>query len=124
MTPDAFEVQEYFNITKLPRWIVLKKTASLKYETRRYLGKRDFDSVSTYLNVFMTKEQTDRRETDLNEPLTKRMSHMNYELKKEDADPGDIRGSINYPDEIVILHVRDILTMDYPNLASFQKLYR
>ena len=49
---------------------------------------------------------------------------MNYELQKDDADPGDIRGSINYPNEIVILHVRDILTMDYPNLASFQKLYR
>lgn len=121
--PDAFEVQEFFNITTTPRWIVLKADTTVKFDVRRYLGKRTFSNLRTYLSVFAEEEHIDRKNEDLDKPLTERMNHLKLGLDKVDADPRDLRSSIDYPNQIVILHIRDLLSLDYPNLVSFQKIY-
>lgn len=121
--PSAYEVHSYFSITKLPRWLVLKKESALKYSKRRYLGKRTFDDLRDYLGVFAEKQARDRKVMNRNSSINEKMSHLKHKLIKDDFNVHNIRINIDRPDEIILLHCRDMLSMDYPNLGALQKLF-
>ena len=123
VTRDAYEVQEYLNQTTSPRWVVLKSDGLVHFEKRLYLGKRNFADLKDYLSVFAQPKPLDRRKANYKKPLRERMSHLEYRLIASEINYGDIRASIDFPDEIVILHVIDSLAMDYPNLVILQKNY-
>lgn len=123
VTPDALEVSAYFNMTVKPRWVVLKKNGPVGYEPRKYIGKRNFEDLRTYLTVFAEKTPKDRRGTNYKKKMRERASHLSHTLKYQDFDHYDFDRNIDFPDEIVFLHITDSLSMDYPNLNIFQKFY-
>lgn len=123
VTKDAFEVFSYFNQTTKPRWIVLKKNGPVGYTIRKYIGKRNFNDLRDYLKVFAEKEAKDRKGTNYKKKLRERASHLKHTLQYQDFDFYHFERNLNYPDEIVFLHVTDSLSMDYPNLNIFQKHY-
>jgi hypothetical protein len=84
VTKDAFEVFAYFNQTKKPRWIVLKKNGAVGYTTRRYVGKRTFDNLRDYLKIFAEKKELDRSDTDYKKKIRERGSHIDHKLHYQD----------------------------------------
>jgi hypothetical protein len=48
---------------------------------------------------------------------------MEYTLQYQDFDFYDFDRNLEYPDELIFVHVTDSLSMDYPNLNIFQKNY-
>lgn len=56
----AKEVQKNFGIEILPRWIVLKKEGTVGYKIRRYVGKRSFSYLKSYLQVFVENKKVQR----------------------------------------------------------------
>lgn len=119
VTKDAFEVFAYFNQTAKPRWAVLKKNGVVGYVTRNYIGKRTFNDLRDYLKVFAENKAKDRRGTNYKKSLRERASHLGHTLEYQDFDFYDFDRNLDYPDELVFLHVTDTLSMDYPNLNIF-----
>ena len=121
VTKDAHDVHEYLNQTSRPRWMVLKTNGVVGFEKRNYVGKRTFGDLKSYLSVFAEVTPLDRRDKDYKKSIRERMGHLGHLLQAQKFDYGDLRRNIDYEDEIVILHVTDTLSMDYPNLNILQK---
>lgn len=121
VTPDAADVYKYMNQTTSPRWIVLKRMGKVNFQRRNYLGKRTFEDLKAYLAVFAHKTGLDRRGTDYKKKMRDRGSHTGEALNAQDFDFTNFDRNINFEDEIVIVHVTDALSMDFPNLKIFQK---
>lgn len=125
VSPDAYEVIEFFNVTSRPRWVVVKIKNLVFMEKRQYKGRLTFSDVSNYLSLFASKNETDRtqmtdigsnrvRDTVLKNGSKIHVDEINYE---------NFRSNLNYPEDIIILHVTDTFSMNYPNLHTFQVFY-
>jgi hypothetical protein len=73
--------------------------------------------------VFAEKAPKNREGINYKKSMRERASHLKHKLKYQDFDHYDFERNLDYPDEVVILHITDSLSMDYPNLNIFQKFY-
>lgn len=121
VTINATDVQEYLGQPSRPRWMVLKKQGKVKFDKRNYIGKRSFSDLRTYLSVFAHKKGLDRRAINYKKLLRERMSHTGSSLEAQDFDMTNFWANIDYEDEIVVLHITDALSLDYPNWKTIQK---
>lgn len=94
-------------------------------EKRNYKGKLSFADVSNYLSLFASKNETDR--TQMTDIGTKRIRDTvlknGSKIQVEEINYDNIKASLNYPEDIIILHVTDTFSMNYPNLHTFQTFY-
>lgn len=123
ITKDAVDVYEYLNQTTKPRWVVLKRLGKVKFKRKNYLGKRDFDELKAFLGIYALGKGIDRRAVDYKKILRERMSHTGEALKAEKFDFLNFERNIDFEDDIVILHVTDTLSLDYPNLKILQSKF-
>jgi hypothetical protein len=125
VVPEAFEVVEFFNITVRPRWMVVKIDDVVKMEKRVYRGELTFEDLKTYLGLFQSKTQADRRESqDIGKHKIKdKLFKDGSKVTMMDFDFNLPEANLDYPEDVVIVNVSDQLTMNYPNLLIFQKFY-
>lgn len=125
MSPDAYEVVEFFNITSRPKWMVVKLKNLVNMEKRKYHGKLSFPDVNNYLSLFASKNETDRTQMEdigkqrIRDQILKNGSKINV----EEIDYSNFKANFDYPDDIIILHVTDTFSMNYPNLFTFQTFF-
>ena len=125
MSPDAYEVVEFFNATSRPKWIVVKIKNMVNMEKRNYNGKLTFPDVSNYLDLFASKNQTDRTQTSElhNKRIRDQVLKNGSKIAVEEISYTHYKSNFNHPDDIIILHVTDTFSMNYPNLHTFQTFY-
>lgn len=125
MSPDAYEVVEFFNVTSRPKWIVVKIKNMVNMEKRNYNGKLTFPDVSNYLDLFASKNQTDRTQTSElhNKRIRDQVLKNGSKIAVEEISYTQYKSNFNHPDDIIILHVTDTFSMNYPNLHTFQTFY-
>ena len=94
-------------------------------EKRQYKGRLTFSDVSNYLSLFATKNETDRTQmTDIGSQKVRDTVLKNgSKLSVEEINYENFRSNLNYPEDIIILHVTDTFSMNYPNLHTFQVFY-
>jgi hypothetical protein len=94
-------------------------------EKRQYRGRLTFSDVSNYLSLFASKNATDRTQTT--EIGSKRVRDSvlknGSNIFVEEIDYDNFKSNLNYPEDIIILHVTDTFSMNYPNLHTFQTFY-
>lgn len=125
MSPDAYEVVEFFNVTSRPKWVVVKIKNMVNMEKRNYNGKLTFPDVSNYLDLFASKNQTDRTQTSElhNKRIRDQVLKNGSKIAVEEISYTQYKSNFNHPDDIIILHVTDTFSMNYPNLHTFQTFY-
>ena len=105
--------------------MVVKIKNLVNMEKRKYFGRLTFSDVSNYLSLFATKNETDRtQQTDIG---TKRIRDQilknGSKIHVDEINYENFRSNFDYPDDIIILHVTDTFSMNYPNLHTFQTFY-
>jgi hypothetical protein len=123
--PDAFEVVEFFNITSRPKWVVVNIKNLVFMDKRYYRGKLTFSDLSNYLSLFASKNETDRTQnTEIgNSRVRDTVLKNGSKIFVQEIDYDDFKSNLNYPEDVVILHVTDTFSMNYPNLHTFQIFY-
>jgi hypothetical protein len=122
---DAYEVIEFFNITSRPKWMVVKLKNLVNMEKRKYHGRLSYSDVSNYLSLFASKNETDRTQmedigkTRIRDQILKNGSKITV----EEIDYTNFKSNFDHPDDIIILHVTDTFSMNYPNLFTFQTFF-
>ena len=125
MSQDAYEVVEFFNVTSRPRWTVVNIKNLVFMQKRQYRGKLTFSDVSNYLSLFAAKNETDRSQTtDLSSKKVRDSVLKNgSKIYVEEINYDNFKSNLNYPEDVIILHVTDTFSMNYPNLHTFQMFY-
>lgn len=125
MAHDAYEVIEFFNITSRPRWLVVKLKNLVNMEQRKYHGRMSFSDVSDYLALFATKNETDRTQMEDigKQRIRDQILKNGSKIYVEEIDYTNLKANFDHPDDIVILHVTDTFSMNYPNLFTFQTFF-
>lgn len=125
VSPDAYEVLEFFNVTTRPKWVVVKMGNVVFMDRRTYQGPLSFPDLRNYLSIFASKNATDRKvDTGLgNTRVRDQVLKQGSKLWTKDLNFDDWKGNFLYPEEIVIVHVTDTFAMNYPNLLIFQTFY-
>lgn len=124
MSPEAYEVIEFFNITTRPKWVVVKNSNAVFLDKRTYHGAMTFNDLKRYLNIFASKEMIDRKvdtgygHTKIRDQVLKTGS----KIKAVEFDFNDFKSNFLY-DDIIILHICDTFSLNYPNLIVFQNFY-
>lgn len=112
-------------MTSRPRWAVVKIKNSVFMEKRQYKGRLSYSDLSNYLSLFASKNETDRTQmTDIGtkkirDSVLKNGSKVNV----QEINYDQFRSNFNYTEDIIILHVTDTFSMNYPNLHTFQTFY-
>lgn len=127
VSPDAYEVIEYYNITSKPKWIVVKVKNSVYMDVRRYQGELTFSGLRAYLEVIAPKQEINRNDQqDIGKvPLRDQVMKGGMSKLKGalEFDYDNLLANFDHPEDIVIIHVTDTLSMNYPNLLIFQQFY-
>jgi hypothetical protein len=94
-------------------------------EQRRYHGKLTFSDVSNYLSLFASKNQTDRTQASelYNKRIRDQVLKNGSKILVDEIDYNNFKSNFEYPNDIIILHVTDTFSMNYPNLHTFQTFY-
>lgn len=127
VSPDAYEVLEYYNITTKPKWVVIKVKNTVFMDVRRYQGELTFSGLRAYLEAIAPKQEINRNDqqdigkTPLRDQVMKGgMSKLKGAIE---FDYDNLLANLDHPDEVVIIHVTDTLSMNYPNLLILQQFY-
>lgn len=125
MEADAFEVVEFFNVTSRPRWMIVKIKNLVFMEKRTYKGKLSYTDLANYLSVIAPKNETDRTMmTDIGSKRIRDSVLKNgSKINVQEINYENYKSNLNYPEDIIILHVTDTFSMNYPNLHTFQAFY-
>lgn len=112
-------------MTSRPKWAVVKIKNMVNMEQRKYHGRLTFSDVSNYLSLFASKDQTDRTQTSElhNKRIRDQILKNGSKIDVTEIDYNQFKPNLDYPDDIIILHVTDTFSMNYPNLHTFQKFF-
>lgn len=94
-------------------------------QKRIYRGKLTYPDVSNYLSLFASKNETDRTQmTDIgNKRVRDTVLKNGSKIFVEEINYEDFKSNLNYPEDVIIMHVTDTFSMNYPNLHTFQVFY-